>query len=123
MAGDTTEPVHTRPDVLQIKGRLPRASADLFAWAVHVAGMLTEPGRRPPSQNTCITAALESWAEQVLTNNPEAARAGLLRLEQDPNFQQADRRELAALLHRLELSDLSDLVDPIASSDDHALGR
>ena len=124
MAGDDSGSTYRRPEVVQVKGRLPRASADLITWAVYVAGIITEPGHRPPSQNTCVTAALETWAEQVLANNPEAARAGLARLTQDPNFVEADRHELASLLHRLELKELVDDVDPIvAASHDGARGR
>ena len=111
---------YVRPDLAQVKGRVPKASADLFSWAVHVAGMVTEPGRRPPSQNTCVIAALEDWAVAVLANHPGVAEAGISRLTQDPNFGAQDRAELSDLLQRLELDDLVVVVDPDRATVDEA---
>lgn len=109
---------YKRPTVVQVKGRVPKASSDLFSWAVHVAGMVTEPGRRTPTQNTCVIAALEDWAAAVLTNHPGAAEAGLTTLTQDPNFGEVDRADLVQVLMRLELDDLIEGISPAGTAAD-----
>lgn len=106
---------------VQIKGRLPRASADLFLWAVDVTAVTTRNrgAEGPPSQNACTVAALETWAEQVLLANPDVAeataRARFGAQDDDDADTIAARAALLDLLHELGLNHLIPAIEPEAA--------